>query len=107
MPAGRRVLTGEPVHRLAQQVRMPGVAAVLLDQVEDEPAQADVSTVLVGCADQLVETPVGQRRVEALAGALDGAAPEGVQLVGAVVAGRAEGPVGMGVPVDGLPRGPG
>ena len=62
-PARRRVLPDEAVHGLAQQVGVPGVPAVLLDQVADEPAQAGVPAVVVGDVDELVEPAVGQRRV--------------------------------------------
>ena len=44
-PAGRRVLTDEAVHRLAEQIGVPGVPAVLLDQVADQPAKAGVAAV--------------------------------------------------------------
>jgi hypothetical protein len=37
VPTSRRVLTDEPVHGLAEQVGVPGVPAVLLDQVADQP----------------------------------------------------------------------
>ena len=82
---------------------MSGVPAVLLDQVEDQPAQAGVPAVVVAGVDQLVQPAVGQGGVQPGAGPIDGAVPQGVQLLRAVVGGRAEGPVGVGVPVDGLP----
>jgi hypothetical protein len=41
-PPVRRILADPPVHRLAEQVRVPGVPAVLLDQVEHQPPQVRV-----------------------------------------------------------------
>ena len=83
---------------------MPGVPAVLLDQVADQPAQAGVATVGPGDVDELVEPAVGQGRGEPRAGPLDGAVPERVELVGGVVGGGGELPVGVAVPVGGVPR---
>jgi hypothetical protein len=53
--------------------------------------------------DELVEPTVGQGRIEARLGPFDGTIPEGVELFGGVVGGRAEIPVGVGVPVCGVP----
>jgi hypothetical protein len=53
------VLAGQPVYRLAEQVRMPGMPAVLLDQVEDEPAQAGMAAIGPADVDQLGESVVG------------------------------------------------
>jgi hypothetical protein len=103
VPAGRRVLADHTVHGLAEQVGVAGVPAVLLDQVEDEPAQAGVPAVVVTRVDQLVETAVGQRRVEPGAGPFDGGVPEGVKLLRAVVGRGGERPLWVGVPVDALP----
>ena len=41
-PAGGRVLADPAVHRLAEEVRVAGVSAVLLHEVEEETAQAGV-----------------------------------------------------------------
>ncbi len=60
---------------------MPGVPAVLLDQVAEEPAQAG-ATLGPGNVDELVEPTVGQGRVELCAGPFDGAVPERVELFG-------------------------
>ena len=72
---------------------MPGVPAVLLDQVADESAQARVATVGPRDVDELVEPAVGQGRVEPRAGPLDRAVPERVELFGRVVGGGGELPV--------------
>src|SRR5690606_27274345 len=61
-PSGRRAFTDPAVHRFPQQVGVPGVPAVLLDQVADQPAQAEPPPVRPGEVDELVEPTVGQRR---------------------------------------------
>jgi hypothetical protein len=66
LPGGRPgwVLADHAVDRLAQQVGVAGVAAVLLDQVEDQPPQAEMVAVPVEC-DRLVEPArVDRRSVE-------------------------------------------
>jgi hypothetical protein len=45
VPSGRRVLADQSVHSLAEQVGVPGVPTVLLDQVAQEPTQAGMATV--------------------------------------------------------------
>jgi len=45
MPPSRRVLTDQTVNRLAEQVGVPGVPAVLLHKVAHEPAQAGMAAV--------------------------------------------------------------
>jgi len=104
VPSSRRVLTDQSVHRLAEQVGVPGVPAILLDQVAEEPAQAGMATVGPGDVDEPVESAVGQGRVEPRAGPFDGAVPEGVELFGGVVGGRGELPVVTAIPVGGVPR---
>ena len=59
MPSSWRVLAGQSVYRLAEEVGVPGVPAVFLDQVADEPAQAGVAAVKPGDVDQLGESAVG------------------------------------------------
>ena len=61
---------------------MPGVPAVLLDQVAQEPAQAGMLAVRPGDVDELVESAVGQGCVEPGAGPFDGVVPERVELFG-------------------------
>ncbi len=43
-----RVLAGSAIDGLAQQVSVPGLAAVLLDEVADEPPQVGVVAIRVG-----------------------------------------------------------
>ena len=88
MPSGRRVLTDQAVHSLAEQVGVPGVPPVLLDQVADQAAQAGMAPVGPGEVDELVESAVGQRCIEPRAGPFDGAVPERVELFGSVAGGR-------------------
>ena len=56
---------------------MPGMPAVLLDQVADEPAQAGVLAVRAADVHELVEATVGQGRAEASAGPHDGTVAQG------------------------------
>jgi len=74
-PALRRVLTDPTVHRLSEQVGVAGVAAVFLDQVTEEPAQAGMVGVGVGDVDELVESAVGDGCVEPGTGPFDGSVP--------------------------------
>jgi DNA-binding CsgD family transcriptional regulator len=104
MPSSRRVLAGQPVHRLAEQAGMPGMPAVLLDQVADEPAQAGMAAVGPGDVDQLGESAVGQGRSEPGAGPFDGAVPQSVELFGGVAGRGGELPVLVVVPRRGVPR---
>ena len=62
---------------------MSGVAAVLLDQVTDQPAQAGMAAVGRGYVSELVEAAIGQGRVKPRARPLDGTVPERVELFGA------------------------
>jgi len=60
---------------------MTSVSAVLLDEVEDQPSQARVPTV-VGDVDRLVETAVGEGCGDPLARRRDRRVPERAQLLG-------------------------
>src|SRR4051794_32666477 len=55
------VLPHQAVDALAEQVRVAGVAAVLLHQVAHQPAQARVVPTAVACVHKLVEPAVGHR----------------------------------------------
>ena len=88
MPSSWRVLAGQSVHRLAEQVGVPGVPAVFLDQVADEPAQAGMAAIGPADVDQLGEPAVGQGRSEPGAGPFHGAVPQGVELFGGVAGGE-------------------
>jgi hypothetical protein len=103
-PSRRRVLSDEPVHGFTKQVGMSRVAAVLLDQVADEPTQAGVLTVRRRDVDQLIEATISKGPTEPRPGATDGATPDGVQILWRVGAGRTELPLLVVVPVDGTPR---
>ena len=59
VPSNGRVLTDQSVHSLAEQVGVPGVPAILLDQVAEEPAQAGLATFRIGKVDELVESAAG------------------------------------------------
>jgi hypothetical protein len=72
-PSRWRVLTDPPVDSLAEQVGVPRVPAVLLDQVAEEPAQAGMVAVGVGHVNELVESAVDQGYVEPSAGPPHGA----------------------------------
>jgi hypothetical protein len=64
VPSGRRVLADQAVHGLPEEVSVPGMPAVLLDQVAKQPAQAGMSTIGGGCMNELVQAAVGQGRIE-------------------------------------------
>ena len=61
---------------------MPGMPAVLLDQVADQPAQAGMAAIGPADVDQLGQSAVGQGRSKPGAGASGGAVPQGVELFG-------------------------
>jgi hypothetical protein len=103
-PAGWRVLTDEPVHGLADKVGVPGVPAVLLDQVAHEAPKAGVAAVGPGNVNELVESAVGEGGAESRPRLFDGVIPEGIELCRGVGGGRGELPVGFGLPVDRVPR---
>src|SRR5262249_37962305 len=84
LPAGRRVFPDQPVDGLAEQVGVPGVPAILLDQVADQPAQAGMTPIGPAKVDELAESAIGQGRVEPPAGPFDSAVPERVELFGGV-----------------------
>lgn len=67
---------------------MASVAAVLLDEVADEPPQADVPAVWPVGVDELVQPAVRERGPQPCAGALDGAVPEPVEVFRRVVSRR-------------------
>ena len=92
-PAGGRVFADPSVDRLAEQVGVSGVPAVLFDQVADHAAQAGVLNPRRRGVDELVEAAVGQSGVEPGAGPGDGAVLQRVELFGRVVGGRGELPV--------------
>src|SRR5262245_60490353 len=83
---------------------MPGVPAIFLDHVADDPAQAGVAAVGPGDVDELVEAAVGQGCIEPGAGPFDGHVPQRVELFRSVAGGGGELPVPVAVPVGGVPR---
>ena len=85
---------------------MPGVAAVFLDQVADEPADAGVLAVGPRGVRQPVESAAGQGRVESRSRSLDGTVPELVQPLGRVLAGGRELPVVAAVRAHVIPGRP-
>jgi hypothetical protein len=107
VPSSRRVLTGQSVDRLAEQVGVPCAPAVFLDQVADESAQAGTAAVGPGDVDQLGEPALGQGHSEPGAGPFDGAVPQRVELFGCVAGGGGELPALVVVPRREIPRPPG
>src|ERR1035438_7861014 len=103
--SARRLLPGEPVHRLPEEVGMAVVPGVLLDQVEQDPSQAGCPAVGQGAPGQPVQAAVGQRLRDQGAGAGHGVLPERQELLGGLPRGRVPVPVGVGVPVHRVPRG--
>jgi hypothetical protein len=99
-----RVLADQAVQRLPDQVGVPVVPRVLVDHVDDQPAEVHA---LIGCVaphHQLTQVTAGQRLGDARPGPLDGAAPERVELLRRVVCRGTPLPVRVGVPVDPVPR---
>src|SRR4051812_25722017 len=99
-----RVLADQAVDRLTDQVGLAGVPRVLLDEVDEHPAQAGRDTVRPGRAPRELEAALGQRFGKQLAGADDVVLPELHQLVGRVVGRGAELPLRVGVEVHGVER---
>ena len=89
-PPGRRILAGTSVHCLAEQVRVPGVPAILLDHVAQEAPQAGMPAVWPRRTDQLTGPAAGQRRGKPRPGPRDGAVPERVELGWRVIGGGGE-----------------
>lgn len=102
-PAWRWVLTNAPVDGLAEQVGVPGVAAVLLDQVAHQPTQASLPAVGPGDVHELVESTAGQGRLEPPSGAGDPVIPERIQLLRGVVDSGCERPLVRIFPALGVP----
>ena len=94
------VFSDETVNGLAQQVSVPGVASVLLNQIADKPARARMPA-LPPHVDLLFQPSVGQRCIERFARSCYGLIPERIELLGRVVSGRTKLPIGANhVPVD-------
>src|SRR5688572_20110814 len=83
----RRILAGEPVDRLPDQVSVAIVPRVLLDQVDQDPPQAGRLTVWGREPAQMVQATVRQRLGKRHAGALHGGPPERHELLGTVLGG--------------------
>lgn len=84
-PVRRRILADQATHALADQVGVPGVAPVLLDELADQPAHADRPVVGVS-GDELFEpAAVRQRTPQPRTGSFHGTVEEGVQGVGSVL----------------------
>jgi hypothetical protein len=103
-PIHGRVFSDQPVDGLAKQIGVPGVPAVLLDQVAQQSAQAGPAAVRPRQVDRLVQPAGSQRRGQLRAGARDGIAPQFIQLTRAVFDGRMPLPVRIGLHVGGIPR---
>src|SRR5262245_9653935 len=71
---------------------MSGVAAVLLDEVAEQPAQAG-GLAVIGDVRELIQAAVGQGRGDARPGPYDRIVPEGVELLRRVAGGAAELPL--------------
>ena len=84
---------------------MPGVPAVLLDQVAQEPPEVGPAAVVIGGVDQLVEPAVGEGRVGPRPGPFDGLVPEPIELFGVSVAAELNsqsGSASQSIPAQGL-----
>src|SRR3990172_3959936 len=78
----RRLLAGEPVNRLPDEVGMAVVPRVLLDHVDQDPSQAGCPTVGPGAPRQPLKAALGQRLRDQGAGAGHGVLPERDELLG-------------------------
>ena len=97
-PAGGWVLPHATVDGLADEVRLARVAAVLLDQVAHDPAQADRLTELLRESHLLVEATLLDPDAQPLAGTRDRAVVPRVELLGTVARRGGELPVDVVVP---------
>ena len=77
---------------------MACVAAVLLDEVAEQPPQVGVVARVVVRRAIVWSSPLGQGRRQPRAGAGDGTVPHGIQLARGVVGGGSELPVGAHPP---------
>jgi len=82
LPSRWRILTDATVDDLAEQVGVPGVAPVLLDEIAYQSAQAGVFSVVVGNVNELIEPAMRQGRGEPGPGPLDRVLPERIELRG-------------------------
>src|SRR4051794_19054883 len=101
-------LPGLAVDRLPDQVGMTVVAGVLLDHVQQDPAQAELPEPigLVGDRETVQARAFGtQGRIEYGVRAAYGLVEEREQLLGRVVLRRVPLPVAVGLPVDGVEGG--
>jgi hypothetical protein len=102
-----RVCANEAVDGLANQVSVPDVAGVFLDEVEEHPSQVGWLTALTDVASDIVEAAVSEGIVNDGAGACDGLLPECHEVLGRVVGRRSPFPVRVSFEVDGVPGRPG
>jgi predicted ATPase/class 3 adenylate cyclase len=86
-PSGRGVLADKPVYRLPDQVGVPGVPAVLLDQVAQQPPQAGVPAIRGGDVDELAQPAIAQGGAQPGAGPSDCVVPQRIKLLGSVAGG--------------------
>ena len=100
----RRVLSGEPVHRLPDEVGVADVPRVLLDQVDQDAPQAGRPAVRSLMPGELAQVAVGQGLGDRGAGPAHRVLPQRIELPGGVPGGRVPFPVGVGVPVHRVPR---
>jgi hypothetical protein len=103
VPAGRRVFADATVDGLTDQVRVPGVPAVFLNQVAYQPTQAGMVPVRSAGMGKLVKPAIGQGGGERRARPRGGGVPDGVELLRRVGRCGVELPVGIGCPVHGVP----
>ena len=103
--SGPELLPGLAVDRLADQVGVAVVPGVLLDHVDEDPAQAGRPAVGPCLLSRLVQPAAGQRVRDQRVGTGDSGLPHRAELVGGPAGGQVPVQVGVGVPVGGVPRG--
>lgn len=104
MPPGRWVFSDQAVDGLSDQVSVTGVSAILLEKVKHESAQTRLLSIRRGHVNGLVKVTIVQCRRKLRTRSFDGAVPERVKLLRAVVGCRVEVPVVVIGPVTRTPR---
>ena len=91
------IFTDEAIHRLADEIGVTDVARVLLDHVDQQPAQAWRTAIGPGSPGQTVQAAVGQRLGNDGARATHGLMPDRRQLLWRAVSSRVPLPVRIGI----------
>ena len=91
------------VDRLTKQVGVAGMAAVLLKQIAQQPAQTQLTSTGPFQMDELIEAAVGKSGVEPGATSCNRSVPQRVELRRRFVGGEREGPIAAAIPAHRVP----